>query len=696
MSKDNPHKQVAAIVLACSFFAVGIALPSAAVAQWKYDVTLTGYPKARWKALTSYIDKPALGDVTGDGIPEIIATSIFGDVYCVDGQTGQILWTYEDERSFDLAIYICPAVVDVNCDKIVDVISLTPQGRVICLDGRNGKKLWSFKADAPTVFSPTAFDLDRDGTPEIAFSDLNGNLYLLSNMGKQLLKVKSEVPFYGAPAMGLIDNAPVIIMSDRTGALRCFDGSNGQLKWKFSASSTPISTSPIFFKDPADSRTPWKVLFGTDRGEAYLVNARTGSQIWSRALANNEALGDFSLGNLTGDGALDLVCATAGSRIVAATIADGKELWSKKLDVPGKEYTPMGQRKKVYRTIVAGEPVIADGDGDGKLDVIAEVRGLNNYIYCLRGTDAGVIWSYGSRDLLTHPALSQSSILSTFQEAEPLSSFSATDPVYSQPTPIVADFYQTGKLDLIINDRDEVGLISVPLSTPVSRGSWSKYVANSCNNMVNFSVPCLGEAAPPTLRLTVEPKQIWKGDGARLCWTSTITREVLIDNGIGTVPPENCVTVSPAQDTTWHAIAKSCGGEALDEVSVVVKIKPPPATPPLTSETWTLEDVFFEYDWYRLTPEAIKILDENVRKLKAHANARVALEATCDERGAAIYNQYLAVARAESVREYLVEHGIDPSRVESRPLGETTKWDPRLDNQGWGANRRVHFVILSQ
>lgn len=664
--------------------------------QWKYDVTLTGYPDARWKALTSYIDKPALGDVTGDGVPEIIGTSMFGDVYCVDGRSGQMLWTYEDEHSFDLAIYICPALVDVNCDGVPDIISVTPQGNVICLEGRNGRKLWSYRAAAPIVFSPTAFDLDRDGTPEIAVSDLEGNLYVLSSSGKPLVKVKSEVPFYGAAAMGLVDDIPVILLSDRSGTLRCFAGGNGQLKWRFSPSRTPISTSPIFFKDPGDASAPWKVLFGTDKGDAYLVNARTGAQIWQRTLARNEALGDFSLGDLDGDGRLDLVCATGGSSIVAAAIADGKTLWTRKLRVPTKRYTPMGQSKKVYRTIVSGEPVLVDADGDGKLDVIAELRGLNNYIYCLRGRDARVIWSYGNRDLQRHPALGESTTISTYQETEPLSSFSTTDPVYSQPTPVVADFEHTGKLNLIINDRDEVGLISVPLAASAKPEIWSKYVANPCNNIVNFSVPCLGAPAPPTLRLTVEPGEIRKGQSARLCWTSTVSREVVIDRGIGSVLPENCLTVVPAENTTWQAVAKGCGGEAGASATLVVKAEAPVPPPAPRAEPWTLEDVFFEYDWYRLTPEAQRTLDENIRKLKEHPEARVTLEATCDERGAMIYNQYLSVARAESVREYLIERGIDAARIEVRPQGETTRWDPRLTDQGWALNRRVHFILISR
>ncbi len=693
-------KHAAVHLTACLFLTGALLLPVAARAQWKYDVTLTGYPQARWKALTSYIDKPALGDVTGDGVPEIIATSIFGDVHCVDGRTGQILWTYEDEHSLDLAIYICPALVDVDCDNVLDVISVTPQGNVICLNGRSGRKIWSYRAGAPIVFSPTAFDLDRDGMPEIAVSDLDGYLYVLSNTGKPRLKVKSEVPFYGAPAMGLVDDDPVILVSDRSGTLRCFDGRNGQLKWRFSPSHTPISTSPIFFEDSGDTSAPWKVLFGTDLGDAYLVNARTGAAIWHRALARKEALGDFSLGDLKGDGKLDLVCSTAGSRIVAAAVADGKPLWSKKLKVPVKEYTPMGQPKSMFRTILSGEPVLVDADADGKLDVIAEIRGPNNYIYCLRGSDARVIWNYGNKDLRRHAAMSESSTISSYQDAEPLSSFSTTVPVYSQPTPVAGDFQHTGKFDLIINDRDEIGLISIPLPASTKPAGWAKYVANSCNNMVNFSLPCLGVPARPSLRLTVEPKEVTRGASARLCWAATVAEEVVIDHGIGTVLAENCLTVVPVEDTTWHAVAKGCGGETQESVTLFVRVVEPPMPPPPPAipraEPWTLEDVFFEYDWYRLTPEAVKTLDEDIRKLKEHPEARITLEATCDERGSMIYNQYLAVARAESVQEYLLAHGIDPGRLEVRPLGETTRWDSRLNDQGWALNRRVHFILISR
>jgi len=70
---------------------------------------------------------------------------------------------------------------------------------------------------------------------------------------------------------------------------------------------------------------------------------------------------------------------------------------------------------------------------------------------------------YGNKNLLLNPALNESVVLSTYQETTPLNAYSETVPVYSQPTPIIGDFSRSGKAELIINDRDEIGLISIPL-----------------------------------------------------------------------------------------------------------------------------------------------------------------------------------------------------------------------------------------
>jgi outer membrane protein OmpA-like peptidoglycan-associated protein/outer membrane protein assembly factor BamB len=655
-------------------------------------VTSVGYPKARWKSLTSYIDKPSLGDVTGDGVPEIIGTGIFGDVYCVDGVTGRILWAFEDVRSFDVAMYICPAIVDVNCDGIADVISVTPKGLVICLDGRSGRKIWSYQARAPITNSPSVFDLKRNGAPEIVVVDLKGTIYLLDRAGKLLWKTEEGAPFIGAPAVGIIDSRPFVLLSDRTGVLRNFDGSNGQLLWKLAPARGPISTSPVVFRDEKDAANPWKALIGTDLGALIQVNPRNGSVLWSRTIGKGEVIGDFALGDINGDGRLECVFSTSGSRVVAVGVADGKDVWSRRLKIPFKLNPTLGDLRRMRTDVLAGEPILADVDGDGRLDVVIDIRGLNNYVYGLRGRDGRVLWSFGNRNLLVNSAANESAVVGVLADANPSTLSSVSVPIFSQPTPAIADFDGDGKAELIINDRDEVGLMSFPLDAPMAPGTWGKYAGNPCNNNANFSVPCVGTAPPPELTLSLAPSTIYRGESAQLCWKSANAGVIEIDQGIGSRGPEDCIQISPIEDTTWRALAHGCNGDARREITLPVKDRP--AAPPMPAAPPTFKDVFFEYDGYRLTPDTKGILDQDITILKSNPRIRVAVEATCDERGSAVYNQYLATARAEAVREYLIEHGVEPSRIEVRPAGIKIRWDSIPSGQGLSDNRRVHFVTL--
>jgi peptidoglycan-associated lipoprotein len=682
------------LLFVATILAAGGNLSIPSWAQWKYDITLTGYPHARWKCLTSYIDKPTIADIRGDGKPEIVAVSVFGDVYCVDGVTGRIIWAYEDERSFELALYICPVIVDTNCDNVLDVISVTPKGAVICLDGRSGRKIWSYQAEGPILFSPSAFDFRRKGTPYIAVTDTFGNIYLLDHHGALLWKSHGERPFTGSPSMGVIEGQALIILGDREGSVRAFDGTTGKELWKLATGSKPISTSPLVFRDSRDPTATWKVLVGTEGGELSLANALTGGLIWRRVIHPTQVIGDFALGDVAGDGNLEFVFSTSGSRIVAAHCSDGKEIWNRKLKLPVKEYLSIRTRKKIGREVLTGQPILADVDGDGHLDVVVDIRGLNNYIYGLHGRDGRPLWAYGNRNLLRHPALRESTTLGPLMDAATSGTFARSVPAYGQPTPVIADFDGDGTADLIINDRDEIGLINIPIPSTIAPGTWPKYAANPCNNNVYFSLPCLAAPDAPALALSIEPREIYGGESARLCWNGSEEASVDVDGGIGRVRPSGCIDVHPVSTTMWHAKARHCGVEVNQEITLQVRARPtvPPPLPVADTEDWSLEDVFFEYDWYRLTPEAQKILDQNSELLSAHPGARVALEASCDERGSRIYNKYLAIARAESVREYLVGRGIDGARLEPRPEGETMKWDSRHTDEGWAKNRRVHFV----
>ena len=104
-----------------------------------------------------------------------------------------------------------------------------------------------------------------------------------------------------------------------------------------------------------------------------------------------------------------------------------------------------------------------------------------------------------------------------------------------------------------------------------------------------------------------------------------------------------------------------------------------------------LEGVHFENDKATLGPNAAAILDETVTALQKCPDKQVRLNAYTDSSGSDAYNEKLSQRRAETVREYLVSHGVSASRIEAKGLGES---NPIADNstpEGRAQNRRVEL-----
>jgi peptidoglycan-associated lipoprotein len=104
-------------------------------------------------------------------------------------------------------------------------------------------------------------------------------------------------------------------------------------------------------------------------------------------------------------------------------------------------------------------------------------------------------------------------------------------------------------------------------------------------------------------------------------------------------------------------------------------------------------DVYFDYDRAELRSDARTVLQENGRILKEKAGLRMTLEGHCDERGTEEYNLALGQRRAEAVKVYLANLGIDVSRMEIVSYGEERPFAAGHDEDAWSQNRRVHFRL---
>jgi outer membrane protein OmpA-like peptidoglycan-associated protein len=107
----------------------------------------------------------------------------------------------------------------------------------------------------------------------------------------------------------------------------------------------------------------------------------------------------------------------------------------------------------------------------------------------------------------------------------------------------------------------------------------------------------------------------------------------------------------------------------------------------------TLGDVVFDVDKAELKPGGLRTIDKLAAFLERYPGRRVTVEGFTDSTGSAEYNQALSERRAQSVRNALVQKGIDPARVDTHGYGEEF---PKASNEtpaGRQLNRRVEVVI---
>jgi peptidoglycan-associated lipoprotein len=108
-----------------------------------------------------------------------------------------------------------------------------------------------------------------------------------------------------------------------------------------------------------------------------------------------------------------------------------------------------------------------------------------------------------------------------------------------------------------------------------------------------------------------------------------------------------------------------------------------------------LHTVYFDFDQSVLTEQATTTLSENAEMLQIYPEINIRIEGHCDERGTVEYNLALGQRRALSVRNYLVNYGLNPGRMTVISYGKERPVYSRHNSAAWAKNRRAEFVILN-
>ncbi len=204
-------------------------------------------------------------------------------------------------------------------------------------------------------------------------------------------------------------------------------------------------------------------------------------------------------------------------------------------------------------------------------------------------------------------------------------------------------------------------------------------------------------APAPTAQLTATPTVISAGDQVQLTWRTTDATMIRID-GIGDVPSAGVKTVTPAESTTYHLVARGEGGTA--DASARVTVNAPPAiSVPSTGMTEEQEfaahvqPIFYDYDNYDIRPDAQATLAKDADYLNAHPQIRIVIGGYCDERGSDEYNLVLGQNRAQAAKTALATAGVAADRMRVISYGKEKPFCTESNEECWQLNRRAGFSI---
>ena len=137
------------------------------------------------------------------------------------------------------------------------------------------------------------------------------------------------------------------------------------------------------------------------------------------------------------------------------------------------------------------------------------------------------------------------------------------------------------------------------------------------------------------------------------------------------------------EQKTEEPVKPSTAGEA-----------PPPEAP--KAEAVAPQTIYFAFDDYTLNMDAQQHLQGMADHLKGAQSSVIQIEGHCDERGSIEYNLALGERRAQSVKNYLVQLGIDAARLSTISYGEEKPAAEGHEESAWSKNRRAEFTVTNQ
>ena len=258
------------------------------------------------------------GDFVYVGAAHQSGFSSRGTLYCLDGRTGKVRWTFDSDGKMK-PVFSSPCVAEGRV-YVGEGFHQDSNCKLYCINASDGSKIWDFATQSHTESSPCVVDgrvyfgagddgvfcLDAvsgrriwhfqgphvDSSPAV----VDGRVYagsgygdhyifcLYARTGNVVWKTVADLPAFASPAVSGrhvffgIGTGDMLASSDTpAGALLCVDADTGRIVWRYDARDA------VHGKPAVDDRS---VFFGSRDTNLYCVGRDDGQLRWQQGLGS--------------------------------------------------------------------------------------------------------------------------------------------------------------------------------------------------------------------------------------------------------------------------------------------------------------------------------------------------------------------------------------------------------------------------